>query len=183
MPMAALRDEGEPPGRMREARLPAPPTARSVGFTISSLGYAISSRFTETLAPLGLEPREFALMRAVSVAERQTQQAIAARLEIPPSRMVALVDALEVRGLVERRQNPSDRRAHELHLTARGIELLDGAFARAAAFELELCTGMSERQRELLLELLQRVGASLGVAAGVHAATRDGAGPPAGDEA
>jgi DNA-binding MarR family transcriptional regulator len=153
-------------------QLPRPPTAQSVGFTVSSLGFAIARRFENTLAPLALEPREFALMRAVSVAEGQTQQAIAASLEVPASRMVALVDALEARGLLERRHNPRDRRARELYLTPSGAELLQSAFTRAAALELELCAGLSGEERERLLELLQRVGAALGVPPGVHAASK-----------
>jgi DNA-binding MarR family transcriptional regulator len=153
-------------------RFPRPPTAQSLGFTVSSLGFAIARRFENTLAPLALEPREFALMRAVSVAEGQTQQAIAASLEVPASRMVALVDALEARGLLERRHNPRDRRARELYLTPSGAELLQSAFARAAALELELCAGLSGEERERLLELLQRVGAALGVPPGVHAASK-----------
>jgi DNA-binding MarR family transcriptional regulator len=161
-----------PGGAGAPAGLPAPPTAQSVGFTMSSLGFAIAHRFTETLAPLGLEPKEFALMRAVSVAEGQTQQAIAAGLQVPPSRMVALVDTLEERGIVERRHNPRDRRARELYLTASGVELLGEAFARASALEREICAGMSAAEREQLLELLQRVGTALGVAPGVHAAAR-----------
>jgi DNA-binding MarR family transcriptional regulator len=168
-------------GEEREASVPqgaiagiaVPPTARSVGFTISSLGYATASRFVQTLAPLGLEPKEFALMRAVSVAEGQTQQAIGAGLRVPASRMVAFVDALEERGLLERRHNPRDRRARELHLTPKGTELLADAFQRAAALERELCAGMGDEERDVLLDLLQRVGAALGVPAGVHAAAAD----------
>ena len=76
-----------------------------VGFTLSSLGYGVARRFRKTLAPLELEPREFALLRAVSFAEGQSQQTIGERLQIPPSRMVAFVDALEKRSLLERRQN------------------------------------------------------------------------------
>jgi DNA-binding MarR family transcriptional regulator len=158
-----------------EAVPPPAPTARSVGFTVSSLGFAVSSRFVQTLAPLGLEPREFALMRAVGAAEGQTQQAIGASLHIPASRMVAFVDALEARGLLQRRSNPRDRRARALHLTDGGADLLERALARASALELELCSGMSDEERETLLELLQRVGAALGVPAGVHAATGAGA--------
>jgi len=152
--------------------LPRAPTARSVGFTLSSLGFAVAQRFTETLAPVGLEPKEFALMRAVSAAEGRTQQALAGALEIPASRMVALVDALEERGLIERRHNPRDRRARELYLTPSGTELLGRAFTLAAGLEGELCAGLSGAEREQLLELLQRVGAALGVPPGVHAATR-----------
>ena len=171
-PRAAGVTEVSAQGAGAPADLPRPPTAQSVGFAMSSLGFAIAHRFTQTLAPLGLEPKEFALMRAVGAAEGQTQQTIAASLQIPASRMVGLVDALEERGIVERRHNPRDRRARELYLTSSGADLLGEAFARAIALEQEICAGMSAAEREQLLELLQRVGAALGVAPGVHAATR-----------
>lgn len=143
---------------------------RGVGFTLSSIGYAVARRFRETLAPLQLEPREFALLRAVSFAEGHSQQAIGERLHIPPSRMVAFVDALEARSLLERRHNPDDRRTRELYLTGGGRELLGRALELASALELDLSTELSADDRELLLDLLQRVGGRLGVPLAVHAA-------------
>ena len=141
-----------------------------VAFTLSSLGFAVAKRFRGILAPLALEPREFALLRAVGAAEGQSQQAIGERLQIPPSRMVAFVDALEERSLLERRHNPLDRRTRELHLTDGGRDLLERAFALAAGFELELIAGLSAEERDQLLELLQRVGTQLGLPAGLPAA-------------
>src|SRR6516164_7561506 len=85
--------------------------SRSVGFMISTTGHAISRQFRELLAPLGLETRDFALLRSVATSEGVTQQAIGERMGVAPSRMVAFVDSLEQRGLLERRQNPDDRRA------------------------------------------------------------------------
>jgi DNA-binding MarR family transcriptional regulator len=157
------------------ATQPAPsphsnPPFRSVGFTISTIGYAVSRRFHAALAPLGLEPREFALLRAVGACEGQSQQAIGERLQIPASRMVAFVDALEAHGLIERRHNPDDRRTRALHLTAEGRELLGRAFAVATGFEQHLCAGLSDAEREQLLELLARVASQLGLPAGAQAA-------------
>lgn len=143
---------------------------RSVGFLASSIGYAVSRRFRQTLAPLELEPREFALLRAVSVAEGQSQQAIGERLQIPPSRMVAFVDALEARSLLERRHNPLDRRTRELHLTLAGRQLLERAFQLAAGLENDLCADLSAPEREQLIGLLQRIGLQLGLAPSAHAA-------------
>jgi DNA-binding MarR family transcriptional regulator len=145
---------------------------RSVGFSVSSLGYAVARRFRELLAPLQLEPREFALLRAVGAAEGQSQHAIGERLQIPPSRMVAFVDALEARGLLERRQDPNDRRTRPLHLTVAGRELLGRAFAVAVAHERDLCVDLDADEREQLLDLLQRVGVRVGVSPGAHAAHR-----------
>jgi DNA-binding MarR family transcriptional regulator len=146
------------------------PPFRSVGFLASSIGYAVSRRFRQTLAPLELEPREFALLRAVGVAEGQSQQAIGERLQIPPSRMVAFVDALEGRSLLERRHNPLDRRTRELHLTPAGRQLLERAFQLAAGLEDDLCADLSVPEREQLVGLLQRVGLQLGLPSGAHAA-------------
>jgi DNA-binding MarR family transcriptional regulator len=141
---------------------------RSVGFTISTTGYAIARRFRELLAPLGLEPREFALLRAVAASEGVSQQAIGERMKVAPSRMVAFVDALEQRGLLERRQNPADRRARALFLTSDGRRVLKRAFAVAAEHERLICGDLGAQEREQLLDLLARVGAQLGIPPGVH---------------
>lgn len=141
---------------------------RSVGFTISTTGYAIARRFRELLAPLGLQPREFALLRTVATSEGVTQQAIAKQMGVAPSRMVAFVDSLEERGLLDRRQNPDDRRARALFLTPEGRELLKRAFAVAVEHEQRLRSELSHEEREQLLDLLARVGAQLGIPPGVH---------------
>lgn len=143
---------------------------RSVGFTLSTSGYVVSRRFRAILAPLELEPREFALLRAIAADEGRSQQALAERLQIPPSRMVAFVDTLERRGFVERRANPEDRRAHALHLTPPGRKLLEEAFAVAVAFESDLCGDLDASERETLLDLLGRVTPRLGIAGVPHAA-------------
>ena len=167
---------GRPAGGSPASAGIAPPTSQSVGFTLSSLGYAVAARFRATLAPLELEPREFALLRTVAAAEGRSQQAVGGLLQIPASRMVAFVDALEARGLLERRHNPLDRRTRELHLTDRGRSLLERALALASDFERELLADLSPQDREQLLALLQRIGLRLGLLPGVHAAHQGGDG-------
>src|SRR3954464_13480256 len=101
----------------------------------SKLVFESSRRFRSMLEPLGLEPRQFALLRHVAGSEGQTQQALGDALGIPKSRMVALVDDLEERGLVERRLRPDDRRARALYVTPEGARCLDEAIEIAAAHE------------------------------------------------
>jgi DNA-binding MarR family transcriptional regulator len=149
--------------------VPGPNRPQSVGFTISTTGYALASAFRELLAPLGLEPKVFALLTSVSSSEGVTQQAIAERMRVAPSRMVAFIDSLEERGLLERRQNPDDRRARALYLTQVGRELLGRAFAVAAEHEQRLTSDLSDEERRQLLDLLSRVGAHVGIPARVQA--------------
>lgn len=147
-----------------------PPFVESVGFMLSTLGFAISAGFQERLRPLDLQPKDFALMRAIEADEGPSQHEVAARLGMPASRLVALLDGLQERGLLERRAHPTDRRARALFLTGRGRRVLREAFAVAAGFERELCAELRDGQRELLLELLGSVRGALGLAPGVHSA-------------
>jgi len=97
----------------------------SVGFTLSQLGFATSRRFGQIVATLDLEPRHFALLRAVRGADGQSQQAIAERLRIPASTMVSLIDHLERHGLLVRQPHPTDRRSRLLHVTEHGAKVLE----------------------------------------------------------
>jgi DNA-binding MarR family transcriptional regulator len=152
------------------------PAADSVGFMLSTLGYAISRRFHRILEPLELHPREFAVLRAVKGTDGQSQQTLAERLRIPPSRMVAIVDELESRGLVERRPDSRDRRVRTLYVTKRGQKVLEDAFTLVVQNERAITGALTARERAQLLELLNRIAARLDLQTDVHSAFEDGDG-------
>jgi DNA-binding MarR family transcriptional regulator len=149
------------------------PPLRSVAFMLSSLGYAISRRFHQVLGPLELEPGEFALLRAVAASDGESQNALAERLHISPSWMVAIVDDLELRGLLERRPHARDRRVRNLHLTAAGKKLLRQAERQAQSFDQKVSEPLSETELLQLLELLDRIAAGVELQPGAHAALRE----------
>lgn len=163
------------------APLDRPPLAPAgVAFVLSGLGYHAAQRFRERLAPLGLAPRHVGVLTALASAEGMSQHALGQHLEIPPSRMVALVDELEARGLVERRRNPADRRAYALVLTDAGRRVLEQVAALADEHERQLCAALDAEERETLLRLLRRIAAQQGLPQRVHPslAASDRAGPP-----
>jgi DNA-binding MarR family transcriptional regulator len=141
---------------------------RAVGFLLSQLGFEVSSRFTKLMADVDLDPRQFALMRAIHASEGHSQNAVGEWLRIPPSSMVALVDHLEERGLVERRPHPTDRRSRTLHMTPEGRVALERATEVTIGFEQTLCRGFDETDRSRLLELLSLVADNLGLVQGLH---------------
>ena len=149
------------------------PPFRSVAFMLSSLGYTISRRFHHVLKPLEVEPGEFALLRAVSANEGESQNALAERLHISPSWMVAVVDQLETRGLLERKPQTHDRRVRNLHLTTAGKKLLRQAERKAQQFDRQVTQPLSETELRQLLDLLDRVAAGLDLQPGAHAALRE----------
>lgn len=130
---------------------------RSVGFLISQLGFAVSRSFHAALAPIGVDPKQFLLMRLVSENEGKSQHALGEALSIPASRMVALIDDLEEQGLLERRPNPEDRRARALHLTGEGRRVLADATSLAIDQERRMCEPLTVEERRQLMGLLRRL--------------------------
>lgn len=141
---------------------------QTLAFLLSQVGIHASRRFAERIAAVDLNPPLFRVLNLVAAAEGQSQQAIGAAIEIPPSRMVALVDELEQRGLVERRPKPEDRRVRALFLTAEGKRCLTRGRKIAAEHEEELTKGMNATDRKLLISMLQQIVDQQALGKGVH---------------
>ncbi|HVD86233.1 MAG TPA: MarR family winged helix-turn-helix transcriptional regulator [Solirubrobacterales bacterium] len=141
---------------------------QTLAFLLSQVGIHASKRFAERIAAVGINPPLFRVLNLVDAAEGQSQQAIGAAIEVPASRMVALVDELEQRGLVERRPEPKDRRVRALFLTAKGRKTLARGREIAKRHEEELTQGMPAADRKRLVTLLQSIVDQQAIGPGVH---------------
>ena len=140
----------------------------TLAFLLSQVGIHASKRFAERIAAAGLSPPLFRVLNLIDAAEGTSQQAIAAAAEIPPSRMVALVDELEQLGLVERRPYPADRRVRALYLTRKGSQKLARGRKISKDHEEELTRGMSAPDRKRLVNLLQKIVDEQAIGRGIH---------------
>lgn len=145
-----------------------------MGFLLAAVGFGTGYRFREVLAPTGLQPREFAVLRQVAAEEGISQQACGHALKVAPSQMVGLVDSLEGMGYLERRPDPADRRVRALHVTQKGQKALAMAFGAAMQNEQALFGGLTSAERSELRRLLQSVADNLGLEPGQHPGMSDG---------
>ncbi len=137
-------------------------------FLLAQLGAHAASQFAERLLVLQLTPPDVGILRLLRVVSGLSQQELAAKLQIHPSRLVAILDNLEKRGLVERRANPDDRRLYSLHLTKVGGELLEKIGKVAREHQDTLLTALSKEERNELTALLLRIADQQGLVRGVH---------------
>jgi len=151
----------------------ASPPGPGAAFLLAQLGSYATARFTERVAELDLVPAQTGLLRAVAASPGQSQQALAQLLGTPPSRLVALLDALEERGILERRRNPTDRRLHALHLTEAGHQLLRRIGKAARAHNDTLCHALDPTERDQLRALLTRIADDHNLTPGVHPGYRN----------
>src|SRR5215475_11647264 len=100
-----------------------PRGASSPAFLLAQVGAHAATKFAERLAALDLTPSHAGTLRLIQASEGLSQQALGVALGLVPSRLVVLIDELEQRRLVERRDHPTDRRSYALYLTDKGREV------------------------------------------------------------
>ncbi|MRH86753.1 MarR family transcriptional regulator [Nocardia sp. SYP-A9097] len=141
---------------------------RAVAFGLAQLGAHLTQRFTERIAEIGLTPPEVGILRMIAAQPGRSQRSLAAELGVVPSRVVALIDPLDSKGLIERRRSATDRRNHELHLTPAASELLGRIAAVAFAHETETTAALSDTEYEQFASLLTRLINARELTPGVH---------------
>lgn len=109
------------------------------------------------MAVHGLKVRSYSVLAMAAGDSHPSQRELAAFLRLDPSQVVALVDDLQSRGLVERRPDPNDRRANVVIATPAGRALFAQAEASARKAERELHEDLTEVERAQLLALLRRL--------------------------
>jgi len=137
-------------------------------FLLAQVGAYAATQFAERLAALQLSPPDVGILRLLRVAPGISQQELSARLQIHPSRLVAILDNLEKRTLVERKPNPQDRRLYSLHLTKDGGEILEQIGKVAREHQDALLSTLNGDERAKLTELLHRIADAQGLIRGVH---------------
>ena len=127
---------------------------------VISLSRAFVRQATEALAPLGLELFEY---DALSALRRQGRPyalpatGLARETGLSSGAMTNRIDKLELRGLVTRKADKSDRRAVIVSLTSAGKLAIDDAIQIRLEAADESLKGLSDRERSELAKLLRKV--------------------------
>jgi DNA-binding MarR family transcriptional regulator len=133
------------------------PDTRRLGFLLKHAQAGLSSLTAPALAVIDLDGRQFAVLAEIGARGPIAQQRVSEALRVDRTTIVALVDELERKGLVERKRDPSDRRAYAVELTPKGRRTLERALTVVGAAEREFLGSLSEADRRRLRELLARV--------------------------
>jgi DNA-binding MarR family transcriptional regulator len=125
-----------------------------IGFLLRRAHVRASVAFKAALAPLGIEPRHFAVLHEL-VHSPHSQRRLVNLVGSDKSAMVRLIDDLERAGLVNRNVSTKDRRAQVITLTDKGTTTVKAAQDSAAIVVTELTEHMSPANRRQLASLLQ----------------------------
>ena len=136
---------------------------KSIGFLLSKAYQRAWAIMREEIDPYDLTPPQFGLLAFLWQQDGLTQVELSEKGQIDRTTVGGLIDRVEKIGLVERRQNPQDRRSYKIHLTERGREL-EGPLSACADRSLrKLTKGLSEQEVNELRRMLEILRAEGGV--------------------
>ncbi|HUK00422.1 MAG TPA: MarR family transcriptional regulator [Stellaceae bacterium] len=130
-----------------------------IGYHLRRAQVGLFQHFARTVGRAGVTPGQLGVVAMIGANPGLSQTGLGRALGIDRSTMVALIDALEERGLVVREVSPNDRRSHALRLSSKGTELLGRLEEAARAHESDWAGALSAAERRQLIELLRRLAA------------------------
>lgn len=127
------------------------------GYNARRASLSVIAVFLERMAPYGLRPVDFSVLTLIAHNPGATSRQLCHALDILPPNLVGMLKSLEKRGLIERREHPTDKRAQGLHLTPMGLRLQAQAQETAKALEVDAVAGLTAAETETLNRLLRKL--------------------------
>jgi DNA-binding MarR family transcriptional regulator len=129
----------------------------NIGFLVNDVARLMRTLYDRRMAPLGLTRSQWWVLNHLYFHEGISQTQLAAILDIEKAALGRLLDRMEAKGLVARRQDDRDRRTRRVYLT-KEIQPTLQVMRKAAAVTREESTGsLSQAERASLLDMLQRM--------------------------
>jgi DNA-binding MarR family transcriptional regulator len=143
-------------GRIQRHEALSPALAERLGFLLGQTK-AILHETAEPALPTGFNGKHVGALSVIATEGPLSQQRLGERAAMDRTTVVAIVDALEEAGYVERRRDPSDRRAYALEITDAGREWLEDTRAIILGVENDFLAPLTAAEQRTLVDLLQRL--------------------------
>jgi len=119
---------------------------------------ALQTHALENIHSLGIGLSDFGALEVLLHKGPSPVNAIGQKIRLTSGSISIAIDRLEEKGLVERKDDPQDRRARIVHLTAQGRKLIECAFNEHAAAMEHATSGLSGTERATAIRLLKKLG-------------------------
>lgn len=128
-----------------------------IGYHLRKAQLAVFQDFARAVGAGELSPGQFGALMVVERNPGLSQTRLGQTLGIDRSTLVAVIDRLEERGLVERADAPHDRRSYALYVSKAGRALLGDLVARVRAHEAYIAGDLDAEEKASLIALLRRI--------------------------
>ena len=134
---------------------------RELGFALNDAARLLRTYADQRARELKTTRAQWAVLVKLQRCEGVKQSELADSLDLAPITLTRLIDKLTAAGLVERRDDAADRRAHRLFLTEKATPTVRSLGKLSEAMMGKALAGLDEAQIALLTQGLQRIKANL----------------------
>lgn len=123
---------------------------RNIGFLVSDTHRLVTAVVDKVMEPLGLTRSQLRVLLFLIRQDGYTQVELAEKLEIGKVAIGGLLDRLEEKELLERKNHPDDRRAKRIYLTPKVEGLFEPMSQMSEGLMDNLLLGISPEDQEKL---------------------------------
>ncbi|MDD2266843.1 MarR family transcriptional regulator [Sulfuricurvum sp.] len=134
---------------------------KSIGFLIAKARNVLKNEFEKELKPYSLSYAHRIILIRLCEKDGLTQKDLAEDTYFEQSNLTLMLNKLEHKGLVERVQKESDRRAYLVTITPKGKKLKDALVQMGENVMEKALRGVDDTQKKELAKLLQSVHENL----------------------
>jgi len=135
--------------------------ARELGFALHDVARLLRTYSDQRARELNTTRAQWAVLARLHRCEGVKQSELAEALDIAPITLGRLIDKLASAGLVERRNDPTDRRAHRLYLTEKAAPALSALGALAEDLMSRALSGLDQDSIRTLMDGLAVIKTNL----------------------
>lgn len=142
--------------------------SKEIAVELNLTGCKLKQFIASKLKQLGvpLTPEQFMLIDLLWNHGEMSQQQLADMMHKDKNSVTKLVDAIERKGFVVRRQNKNDRRSNTLVLTEKANQLKPGAKQKGISILDQMLEGINENELRMFLETLRKLNVNMNVSDG-----------------
>ena len=133
----------------------------SIGRLLYQTTQAMNIHAEKVLKPYDLTVEQFILLKNMPENEALSQNQLCEIVKKSAANVTRILDRLEKKTFVKRKQNPADRRSTLLVLTDQGKEMVEKVHSLFESFSDYLTKGISSQEQDLLIQLLHKIQGNL----------------------
>ncbi len=128
---------------------------------VNDLARLLRTRADQLARARGMTRAQWVILRRLQREPGLSQNDLAALAEVEPITVGRLIDRLQLRGLVERRSDPNDRRVYRLHLTPAAAPILNEIGAQIEELYDAVCRDVDPGTLDKVMDCLMQMKANL----------------------
>ncbi len=130
---------------------------RNIGFLVHDVARLMRTLYDRRMAPLGLTRSQWWVLTFLYAYEGTSQSELAARLDIEKASLGRLLQRMENKGWIVRRDDEKDGRTKRVHLTDKVRPMLQVMRDLASEMRNDAVRSLDEAERDMLTDLLGRM--------------------------